>query len=97
MSLRAPKDTAESLRLTLQKLEQAADPAHDAAARAELKRILLMRIADLEALEALKAAAKNDPPPPDLAETPPLPVSPETIAAAEPNDQTLIPPAVPEA
>lgn len=57
MSLRAPKDTVESLRLTLQRLEQFTDPAQDLEARTELKRILLLRIADLEALEALRGDA----------------------------------------
>jgi hypothetical protein len=55
VSLRAPKDTVESLRLTLQRLEQFSDPAHDAEAKAQLKRILMIRIANLEALEALRA------------------------------------------
>jgi hypothetical protein len=45
------------LRLTLQRLEQLSDPAQDPDARAELKRILLLRIANLEALEVLRAEA----------------------------------------
>jgi len=40
-------------------LEQTIDPAEDADAKAELKRILLVRIANLEAIEALKTAAKE--------------------------------------
>ena len=57
VSLRAPKDTVESLRLMLQRFEQSADPTLDPADRAELRRILMLRIANLEALEALKADA----------------------------------------
>jgi hypothetical protein len=50
---RPKKDTLESLRVTLQQLEQTADPACDAESMAQLKRILMNRIADLELLEAL--------------------------------------------
>lgn len=57
MSLRAPKHTIQSLQLILQRLEQIADPDPDPAARAELKHILLSRIANLEALEVLRAEA----------------------------------------
>lgn len=57
MSLRAPKDTIQSLRLMLQRLEQTADPDSDREARAELKRLLLSRIANLEALELLRVEA----------------------------------------
>jgi len=50
---RPKKDTLESLRVTLQQLEQTADPARDADSMAQLKRVLMNRIADLELLEAL--------------------------------------------
>jgi hypothetical protein len=45
--------TLESLHMTLQKVEQTADPSQDAAAIEELKRIFLRRIAELEAELAL--------------------------------------------
>ena len=48
VSLRDPKETIKSLRLILERLEQNADPAEDAVAKGELKRILLRRIAELE-------------------------------------------------
>jgi hypothetical protein len=48
MGLRAARDTAESLRVILELLEQSPDPDGDLPARAELKRILLLRIAELE-------------------------------------------------
>jgi len=54
LSLRSSRETIESLRLTLESLDQSPDPAADARELAELKRILLARIADLEMLDALK-------------------------------------------
>jgi hypothetical protein len=57
LSLRAPKDTIQSLQVLLQRLEQSSDPATDPEARAELKHILLSRIANLEALEVLRVEA----------------------------------------
>jgi len=54
---RPAHETLESLRLTLLKVEQSADPEQDAEALAELKRILLQRIAELEAIQALESAA----------------------------------------
>ena len=53
MAPRPKKDTLESLRVTLQQLEQTADPARDADSMAQLKRVLVNRIADLELLETL--------------------------------------------
>ena len=85
MSLRAPKDTVESLRLMLQRFEQSADPTQDPADRAELRRLLMLRIANLEALEALKADTLESKSKPD---------------AGEPARTTLLPenlPSVPEA
>lgn len=70
------KETLESLSITLQKLEQTSDPASDEHAVAEPKRILLGRIADLEALNALQSPATQisvGPPPPQ-----------EIIASSEP-------------
>ncbi len=92
MSLRAPKDTIESLRLTLQRLEQTADSSHDPEASAELKRILLLRIATLEALEALKA---GDPSQPPAKPSPTVPAStselPQQVVAPAPDTPNAIP------
>ena len=49
-----------SLRLTLEKLEQNFDSLEDEPAMSELKRILLLQIADLEALEASQLAQSKD-------------------------------------
>jgi len=63
-------EKVESLRVTLNRLEQNAEPDGDAANLAELKRILLKRIAELEAEQALKS---NPPAVPDAAALIPLP------------------------
>ena len=52
---RSTPETLESLRATLQTLEQTNDP--DQESFPELKRILLARIADLEVAQALEAQA----------------------------------------
>jgi hypothetical protein len=54
---RPAHETLESLRLTLLKIEQSAEPEQDAEALTELKRILLQRIAELEAIEAIESGA----------------------------------------
>ena len=90
MSLRPTPQTLESLRLTLQNLEQSADPTSDPQELAEFKGILLKRIADLEVLDALSSQsavspasdAQSNPTPADL---PPL----EIVAAEEPAAETL--------
>lgn len=51
MTLRSLRDTAESLRIILRKVEHSADPGQDAADVIDLKRILRKRIAELEAAE----------------------------------------------
>jgi hypothetical protein len=61
---RPAEETLESLRLTLLKVEQSAEPEQDAEALAELKRILLQRIAELEAIQALESAESADKPNP---------------------------------
>jgi hypothetical protein len=64
MSRRPSRETIESLRLTLETIEQSNDTASDAEGAGELKRILLARIADLEMLDALhvqSATAGNTP------------------------------------
>lgn len=95
MSLRAPKDTIESLRLTLQRLEQTSDAAQDPEARAELRRILLLRIANLEALEALKSGTAQEAleiprPAPPSPVAPPLP--PQVITSDSPAALGATPP-----
>lgn len=84
MISRSTQETLESLRVTLQKLEQAADPASNGQDVVELKQILLNRIAELETLHALQPAeAEPEPAPSDL---PPLAVVTEgdaTKAVAE--------------
>ena len=74
MNLRPARETLDSLRVTLHKLEQAADPMSDGQDVVELKRILLNRIAELEALEALQ---------PDGVVPAPAPSDLPSIAAAE--------------
>ncbi len=59
MVSRPTREVLEGLRLTLQKLEQNFDSVEDEPAMADLKRILLLRIADLEAAEALEAAGRE--------------------------------------
>jgi hypothetical protein len=76
MTARSARETLESLRITLQKLEQTSDPASDRQDVAELKQILLNRIAELETLQALH------PEEPEVAQAPASSDLP-SIAAAE--------------
>jgi hypothetical protein len=55
MTLRSIPDTIESLRVILHEVEQTMDAVHDSADLAELKRILLDRIAELEIAQARTA------------------------------------------
>jgi hypothetical protein len=71
---RPTRDTIESLRLTLERVEQSIDPSADAQEIAELKRILLARIADLEAVTALEAQS---------------PMSSAVVTAEEPTKETV--------
>jgi hypothetical protein len=57
MVIRPSNDLLESVRVTLQKLEHGLDPIQDVPAMAELKRMVLLRIAELEAVNALRHAA----------------------------------------
>jgi len=57
VSQRQTREIKESLGLPLQRLEQAIDPAPDSPEAAELKRILLARVADLEVINPLDAEA----------------------------------------
>jgi hypothetical protein len=90
MSLRAPRETIESLRLTLATLEQSADPSGDAQVIAELKRILLARIADLEAVTAVDTQAEVSTPPDEPPATPVSPVPPIKAVAGEESNQAAI-------
>jgi hypothetical protein len=67
MPLRSVPNTIEALRLTLLRLEQTTNSAQDSAHLAELKRILLHRIASLEAVEAIESTTAATPPPADSA------------------------------
>jgi hypothetical protein len=78
MTPRSPRETLESLRVTLHKLEQSTDAASDGQDAAELKQILLNRIAELETLNALNPA---DPEP--VAATAPSDLPPLAIAVTE--------------
>ena len=82
---RPTPESLESLRLTLQKLEQTGDTGKDNASMSELKRIVLNRIADLEL--AKKLETKNDevdkaPEPADLI---PLP----SLAEEDPSEDAV--------
>jgi hypothetical protein len=69
MTPRPTRETLDSLRITLQKLEQTADASSNGQDVAELKQILLNRIAELETLNVLEpdeagaASAPSDLPP----------------------------------
>jgi len=76
MTSRSPKETLESLRLTLQKLEQSTDSQSNGQDIAELKQIILNRIAELEALSALQPAEVESAPPAP-SDLPPLAVTAE--------------------
>src|SRR3954469_24514678 len=56
MEPRPASELIQSLRLTLQKIEENFASVEDEPNIAELKRILLLRIADIEATEALRKA-----------------------------------------
>jgi hypothetical protein len=87
MPFRDPRETVESLHATLQKLEMSADPGEDEAAKAELKRILLHRIAELEVIKAL------EPSDPGATQTPaPSHLAPPVCAGADSDDaETAMP------
>lgn len=57
--LRSPRDTVQSLRLMLDQLQQSPEADGDAESKAELKRILLTRIAELEAEQAAAASIEG--------------------------------------
>lgn len=72
MTLRPSRETLDSLRVTLHKLEQTTDSTSDGQDVAELKQILLNRIAELETLNALQPADTEPAPAPAPSELPPL-------------------------
>jgi len=86
MSINPPRETLESLRITVARLEQSSDLSTDPQEAAELKRILLARIADLEVLAALEAqspvstSTADEVPVNSVAALPPL----EIVVAEEP-------------
>jgi hypothetical protein len=81
MTPRSTRETLDSLRVTLQKLEQTADSVSDGQDVAELKQILLNRIAELETLKALQPPdAQPVPAPSDL---PPLAAETEENSVQE--------------
>jgi hypothetical protein len=87
MKGRPAHETLESLRLTLLKVEQSAEPEQDREALAELKRILLQRIAELEAvqaleIQALESAAVQTADKPNAADL----VPPSSVTVDEPKD-----------
>ena len=82
MTPRPMPDTIETLRLTLQRLEQTTDPARDSAHLAAIKRVLLNIIAELEIAQALESSAPNTAT--DAAAT--------DAAATAPDSAALIPP-----
>ena len=80
VSQRPAREIIESLRLTLQRLEQSADPAGELQETAEVKRLLLARIADLEVVSTLEAQSSFSGPAgkstvTHVAELPPLEVA----------------------
>jgi hypothetical protein len=60
VTLRSVPDTIKSLRITLQHLEQTTDMARDSMDFAQLKRIFLKRIAELEIEQARRKVDKSD-------------------------------------
>ena len=83
MSLRAPQQTIEALRLTLDRLEQSTDPTPDAQEMAELKCILLTRIAELEAVNAFYAESSVTETPDNSLGAPNVELPPVEVVEAE--------------
>jgi hypothetical protein len=57
MNIRPSQNLLKSLRLALAKLEHGLDPIEDADAIAEIKRLTMVRMTELEFLNALRQAA----------------------------------------
>ncbi len=88
MTTRPARETLDSLRITLQKLEQTTDPASDGQDVTELKQILLNRIAELEALQALQPEEVAATPAPS--ELPPIAVTTEEGSPDEATDTAAL-------
>src|SRR3954451_25344776 len=87
MQARPSSELIQSLRLTLQKIEENFTSAEDEPNIAELKRILLLRIADIEAVETLReaeASATSDEPA-RVAEDPTIQAFIEHVVGANPT------------
>jgi len=78
MATRPKKDTLDTLRLTIQRIEQVADPEHDAESLAKLKRRVVSRVADLELLDTQKRGNTS---PADTLEAADLALSPSAKTA----------------
>lgn len=79
MPPRLSLDTLESLHLTLHKLEQASSSVEDQQAMADLKRIILNRIGELEVLQALGPKETVD----EAAATQPADLIPPPVATEQ--------------
>jgi len=92
MPRRPTPKTLDSLKVTLQKLEQTDTPAQDPDSMSELKRVLLNRIADLELTKTLVTSdtepeTEDRPEPADLA---PLPTLAEETILDEAVDRSQL-------
>ena len=61
MSIQPSIVVRQGLRVALHRLEQSLDSVEDAEALAELRRIILLRIAELDVAEALEQVAVESP------------------------------------
>ena len=91
MSLQTSQELLTSLRVTLQKLEQNPDPAQDPGALAELKTILLNRIAELEVALTLEPAVEASKPPLVADLVPPASMSDVSSGKDAPDPATPLP------
>ena len=85
---RTSSENLESLRATLQKLEQTDAPAEDPESFADLKRILLSRIADLELAQMLETAEAATDKAPNAADLVPPPLAEEENHPEGPGKDT---------
>jgi len=91
MAIRPSYDLLEALRLTLQKLEQGVHAVEDARVMAELKRMLVLRIAELEAQSSIEMASietAESPAQPGLSQLRPV-TEPEVVSRPDVMDSTL--------
>jgi len=90
VSQRPARELIESLRLTLQRLEQSADPAGELEETPEVKRLLLARIADLEVVNALELQSSASHPTENAAVNPIAELPPLEVAAKEEDTPEII-------